>query len=98
MKIDFKTYNPFKLHECPFYDQIKIVTRNITYRYYTPDGKFEYLSHVCKHYNIPKNDAKHLYKNLDKIQLKNSEYFPILKIGVIPKYVGFTYEQKHTST
>lgn len=97
MKIDFDNYNPDKTN-CLYYEQIKVVKRYCGSYYHTPDNTFKRLSEVWKHYDIPKDYIKELFKNLDKIQLRNSEYFPALKVGVIPKYVGFNIEPKNTST
>jgi len=100
MKIDFKNNNahlivPF----CEYYDKIVIHARRVkNTRLSTPDHDFVSFRNMARHYDMPIVELKYIFNHLDEPSLSNSPYFPQLKVGVVPKYIGFKDATYYTGT
>lgn len=98
MKIDFSNQH-LNIPECPYYKDIKVHTpKRKVHNFITPLGSFSQYFIITNKIGIPILEIKSIFKNIDKPMLYNSKYFKDLKVGIIPKYVGFKYETNYTST
>ncbi len=85
--------------DCPYYKDIIVHSRLRTYvRLSTPDMQFNSFSKLANYYDMTIAEVHRIFDNTDKPILHNSVYFPDLKVGVVPKYIGFKNDTYYTGT